>query len=327
MEAKRVRDRYGSLRCSNCEQRLIDTQNLCPACKATLIPPYFWNEEPKKASEEPKKQIQEQSKPHKEKSEKKFFLFLTKKQKISIVCNTSKRLEAIQKINEEIRFDNKFVTLYQSYIDMPSKAQYAKCNAYEIFKTDVSKDITRYQNLVKRAEKESEKYSTYLKRLESVPPYASESEVTETKVRYKTYHKIEADVYEKLLKHPITDITFVYHIRYSSPGGRNFYHKEVSFATQSLYTIFREIEEEEQRKQTAAYQRSLVTPSLRYEILKRDNYRCQICGRDQADGVKLHVDHIVPVSKGGKSVKSNLRTLCNDCNLGKGARYDSMGKN
>ncbi len=28
MEAKRVRDRYGDLRCSNCEQRVVDTQNL-----------------------------------------------------------------------------------------------------------------------------------------------------------------------------------------------------------------------------------------------------------------------------------------------------------
>ena len=35
------------------------------------------------------------------------------------------------------------------------------------------------------------------------------------------------------------------------------------------------------------------------------------------DGVKLHVDHIIPVYKGGKTTMSNLQTLCDRCNLGK----------
>ena len=64
-------------------------------------------------------------------------------------------------------------------------------------------------------------------------------------------------------------------------------------------------------------ERSKMTNSLRYDILKRDNFRCQICGSSAQDGVKLHVDHIIPVSKGGKTIKSNLRTLCERCNLGK----------
>ena len=46
------------------------------------------------------------------------------------------------------------------------------------------------------------------------------------------------------------------------------------------------------------------------------------CGRGREDGVKLHVDHIKPVSRGGKSVMSNLQTLCEDCNCGKGNKYE-----
>ncbi|MDR0910353.1 MAG: HNH endonuclease [Spirochaetaceae bacterium] len=59
---------------------------------------------------------------------------------------------------------------------------------------------------------------------------------------------------------------------------------------------------------------------LRYKILKRDNFRCSICGRSPATtlGLELHVDHIIPFSKSGKTVESNLRTLCSDCNIGKG---------
>ncbi len=80
-------------------------------------------------------------------------------------------------------------------------------------------------------------------------------------------------------------------------------------------------------KETKEYQRKLMSPSLRYDILKRDGFKCTICGRNTEDGVKLHVDHIIPVSKGGKTVPENLRTLCDSCNLGKSDKYDENGLN
>ena len=63
--------------------------------------------------------------------------------------------------------------------------------------------------------------------------------------------------------------------------------------------------------------RSQMTDKLRYSILKRDGFKCKICGRTAEDGIKLHVDHIIPVSKGGETVLNNLRTLCETCNRGK----------
>lgn len=61
-----------------------------------------------------------------------------------------------------------------------------------------------------------------------------------------------------------------------------------------------------------------IPASLRYSILQRDGFRCQTCGRSPTvDDVILHVDHIVPVVKGGTNERRNLRTLCADCNLGK----------
>lgn len=58
---------------------------------------------------------------------------------------------------------------------------------------------------------------------------------------------------------------------------------------------------------------------LRYLILKRDNFKCCICGRSPATtpNLELHIDHIKPWSKGGETVIENLQTLCSDCNLGK----------
>jgi 5-methylcytosine-specific restriction enzyme A len=68
------------------------------------------------------------------------------------------------------------------------------------------------------------------------------------------------------------------------------------------------------------YKRRPIRPSVRFDILTRDQYRCVCCGRSAADGVKLEVDHIIPVSKGGTNHFDNLQTLCADCNRGKSAK-------
>ena len=67
-----------------------------------------------------------------------------------------------------------------------------------------------------------------------------------------------------------------------------------------------------------------ISFSLRYEVLKRDGFRCVRCGRSPATniGVQLHVDHIKPWGNRGETVLENLQTLCSECNLGKSNRHD-----
>lgn len=62
--------------------------------------------------------------------------------------------------------------------------------------------------------------------------------------------------------------------------------------------------------------RRTISRKLRFEILRRDDYTCIICGR-KAPEVELHVDHIIPWSINKKHEKGNLMTTCKDCNLGK----------
>lgn len=58
---------------------------------------------------------------------------------------------------------------------------------------------------------------------------------------------------------------------------------------------------------------------LRFLVMKRDSFKCCMCGRSPANtpNLELHIDHIKPWSKGGETVIENLQTLCSDCNLGK----------
>ena len=58
---------------------------------------------------------------------------------------------------------------------------------------------------------------------------------------------------------------------------------------------------------------------LRFYVLSRDRFKCVACGASPAtqSGLHLHVDHILPWSKGGRTFNDNLQTLCDRCNLGK----------
>lgn len=68
-----------------------------------------------------------------------------------------------------------------------------------------------------------------------------------------------------------------------------------------------------------------ISPQLRTEILERNGYTCQLCGSGPGDPdptdphrkVRLHIDHIVPISQGGTDNKDNLRVLCSTCNQGR----------
>ncbi len=61
---------------------------------------------------------------------------------------------------------------------------------------------------------------------------------------------------------------------------------------------------------------------IRYQVLRRDRFRCVACGRSPATDVAcvLHVDHVLAFARGGKTSIDNLQVLCESCNLGKGDR-------
>jgi ATP adenylyltransferase len=65
-----------------------------------------------------------------------------------------------------------------------------------------------------------------------------------------------------------------------------------------------------------------VPESVRYEVLRRANGRCALCGKSK-DEEPLEVDHILPRSKGGPNEFHNLQALCRTCNRGKSNRDET----
>ena len=72
------------------------------------------------------------------------------------------------------------------------------------------------------------------------------------------------------------------------------------------------------RKKSSGY----ISGTLRYEILKRAKFRCELCGIS-AEEKALEVDHIVPRNSGGTDDLSNLQALCYSCNAMKRDRDDT----
>ena len=67
-----------------------------------------------------------------------------------------------------------------------------------------------------------------------------------------------------------------------------------------------------------------ISDRLRFRILMRDGFSCKKCGKSPSKefGTELHVDHIIPWSKGGETIPENLETKCKQCNLGKGNAFN-----
>lgn len=60
--------------------------------------------------------------------------------------------------------------------------------------------------------------------------------------------------------------------------------------------------------------RTVIPESLRNEVYERDGYKCVKCGNTH----DLQLDHKLPFSKGGRTEKNNLQTMCKACNRKKG---------
>jgi len=100
------------------------------------------------------------------------------------------------------------------------------------------------------------------------------------------------------------------------------YHKDqvVGYCTNGIRDKIYGITDKVTPVRTTKAQKSRdPSPRLRFEVLARDKFTCRFCGASPTKdpSVTLHIDHIIPWSKGGETSLDNLQTLCSKCNLGK----------
>lgn len=258
---------------------------------------------------------------------------LTERRRLFIVRveKGSKRLKALREINSRYQFDQKIEEQYEHWVYLKTKQQYDQFSFERYMRGMMETNFENHEKLIRQIQYNRKQMQRYQSELSALPDYMSAQDARRNKVPYSFCKRVERKLSENELKNAVVSPNFLCIACYTSPQGRNAYQKESRYTYKQFFDLYNATRQEMMWRQTrqgnAEYERSKMNSSIRYDILKRDHFRCVICGRSAEDGVKLHVDHIIPVSKGGKTEYSNLRTLCDACNFGKRDKYDINGWN
>ncbi len=115
---------------------------------------------------------------------------------------------------------------------------------------------------------------------------------------------------------PITVPYPVYKFQYVSAGGNSGQETVIQLNSQTIDALVETLSQKIRWRKSAAGQRALMTTRLRNYIKQRDSFTCRQCGVsvDHEPHLLLEIDHVIPVSRGGLTEESNLKTLCWKCN-------------
>ena len=136
--------------------------------------------------------------------------------------------------------------------------------------------------------------------------------------------KIEHDYFRSKLKGATISLTAFVNLRLTKINGALVKGRERGFSQDEIISYLNRLDDQEDGfylddeiwNSLCRVERGKVTNKLRFYIYNRDGNRCVHCGSRE----NLEVDHIIPISKGGKTVVNNLQTLCHRCNVEKGAK-------
>lgn len=117
----------------------------------------------------------------------------------------------------------------------------------------------------------------------------------------KTYHLVDFDLLDKFEVEQLIELCRKKLVEFLDKRGKLIY---------------------QHRRKSSGY----ISGTLRYEILKRARFRCELCGISAYEKA-LEVDHILPRNHGGTDDLTNLQALCYSCNAMKRDRDDTDFRN
>ena len=238
-----------------------------------------------------------------------------------VVSKTSKKIQKITKLNESYQFKDikrkKRNIIEREY----SRKSLDRVTGKSIIKYHLDNNINGIRTDLENAIFNITLLEKYNKDVEKV--LQSES-INNSKYSSQKFKMVEERVLRSIIyKKENFMITLKIEVYYRSNGGNVYDNKKRKYLFNDLVFVYNEWNRGNKFEETINQERKIMNDYIRYNVLKRDNFSCQICGITAKDGAKLQVDHIIPVSKGGKTVMSNLQTLCERCNIGKSNKTEN----
>ncbi len=225
----------------------------------------------------------------------------------------SEKVKEIEELNKDFKkiSSKKHNVLEREY----SRKSLDRVNGDDVIKYHIENDIKGLRTDIENSIYNISLLDEYEK---NVAKILEQESINNTKYSDKKYKRIENIVLDKVI---YTKKDFLIRVSlevyYRSNGGRINESRNGFRNYDELLELYKEWENGKKYEVTKRQERKIMNDDIRYNVLKRDNFTCQKCGITSKDGAKLEVDHIIPLSKGGKTVMSNLQTLCDRCNSGK----------
>lgn len=245
-----------------------------------------------------------------------------------MVAENSAALAALCSLNQSYQLRLKYSgPIVYDWVDwVNSKAKFDRYDLHNFFLQNLAALEAQILNQIAVQMKDKSVYAEYQTAYHQLRK-AQLGRSKHPRISRPAFERIEQKLFTKrMLTAPVCAAQVRCFVRYSSPKGQNSYSRGLVWNLEGLRSGLAEVKQIQTARGDAVFlrqqERNKVNAGLRYRVLKRDNHRCVACGATpEKDGVTLHVDHIIPVAKGGKTVLENLQTLCAPCNLGKGYRH------
>mgnify|MGYP002566474222 FL=1 len=244
-----------------------------------------------------------------------YFVERTAKKMEKEVLKSSAKIKNIEKINKDFIFKiikNKTHRIIQREY---SRKSLDRVKGNDIILYNIENNVNDLRTDIENSIYNISLLGEYEKKVANV---LTQEETNKTKYSDKKYQKIEKIILNnKIYKKNDFIINIYLKVFYISNGGNVYDKREGTRTYDELIELYQRWKKSSGFEITKQQERQIMNNDIRYNVLKRDNFTCQKCGATVLDGIKLEVDHIIPVSKGGKTNMSNLQTLCNRCNKGK----------
>lgn len=239
----------------------------------------------------------------------------------------SKKINALQEINRGEKFHN-IQDRFEIKKFYDNKRNYNNVQPAGIMAHYITNNMEYFSDYFKKIQENSQRFIEYNKKISAIKSMVEKEESERLKISLKEYFWRENRIFEKEKLTPTVNCFFSVQQRYSSRKGRVNLFKSGTYGFNEMYACFESISRTRLDRKTylelATVERGELSDSLRYDIMRRDNFKCVICGASADIGARLHVDHIIPIAKGGKTVPNNLRVLCERCNIGKSDKMEAV---
>jgi hypothetical protein len=237
------------------------------------------------------------------------------------VLNNSQALLELSDINQRYTFLDVPSCNQRYFIDNRAMFNDLTCEDYLIYQMANYKKIF-YAN--QKASRNKSIFDYYIKEVNS----CSFGRYSDKKLPCKINKlvRIEKDLFKEKIQAPTIELCVRVNLVLTNLYGNSRANKWAVFDSSAIDEIQKEVAQkrgtfylnEHIWNSICRVERSKVTNKIRFAVYQRDGHRCCKCGNDN----NLEIDHIIPISKGGKSNMDNLQTLCHSCNVEKGSRLN-----